>query len=43
MFPPWTTPEAAAEILKNGGKIVAIPSRTRQPLAHRKAIRQVLK
>lgn len=31
------------EILKNGGKIVAIPSRTRQPLAHRKAIRQVLK
>lgn len=32
MFPPWTTPEAAAEILKNGG-IVAIPTETVYGLA----------
>ena len=27
MFPPWTSPEAAAEILQRGG-IVAIPTET---------------
>lgn len=32
MFPPWTSPEAAAEILKNGG-IVAIPTETVYGLA----------
>lgn len=32
MFPPWTTSEAAAEILKNGG-IVAIPTETVYGLA----------
>ena len=32
MFPPWTTPEAAAEILKNGG-VVAIPTETVYGLA----------
>lgn len=32
MFPPWTTPEAAAEILRNGG-IVAIPTETVYGLA----------
>jgi len=32
MFPPWTSPEDAAEILKNGG-IVAIPTETVYGLA----------
>lgn len=32
MYPPWTTPEAAAEILKQGG-IVAIPTETVYGLA----------
>ena len=32
MFPPWTSPEAAAEILQRGG-IVAIPTETVYGLA----------